>query len=79
MVTFVTIVFIFVSLVMVLAILLLLGGVVGAQIGVRAAQRLPPEKLRLLLALVVLGVAVRLAFGLALTPAELFSIQTAVA
>ena len=63
----------------VLAILLLMGGVVGAQVGVRAAQHLPPERLRLLLALLVLGVAIRLAFGLALTPAELFSIQTAIA
>ena len=61
----------------VLAGLLLAGGVVGAQLGVRAAQRLAPAKLRLGLALIVLGVAVRLAVGLALTPAELFSVFTA--
>lgn len=60
-----------------LAVLLLVGGVVGAQFGARAAQRLPPERLRLFLALLVLAVAVRLAIGLTWTPKELFSIQTA--
>ena len=58
----------------VLAGLLLIGGVVGAQLGVRAAGKLSPVRLRLGLALLVLGVAVRLAIGLALTPAELFSV-----
>jgi uncharacterized membrane protein YfcA len=62
-----------------LAVLLLLGGVVGAQVGARAAQRLPQQRLRLFLALLVLAVAVRLAVGLTWTPAELFSIQTAIA
>jgi uncharacterized membrane protein YfcA len=62
-----------------LAVLLLIGGVVGAQFGARAAQRLPPERLRLFLALLVLAVAVRLAIGLTWTPKELFSIQTALA
>jgi len=61
-----------------LAALLLLGGVVGAQLGARAAQGLPPERLRLFLALLVLAVAIRLLVGLTWTPAELFSIQTAV-
>lgn len=58
----------------VLALLLLSGGVVGAQLGVRAAQKLQPEKLRLFLALLVVGVAVRLAIGLTWTPAELFTV-----
>ncbi len=58
----------------VLAMLLLVGGVVGAQFGVRAAQKLPPEKLRLFLALIVVGVAIRLAIGLTWRPAELFSV-----
>lgn len=61
-----------------LALLLLVGGVVGAQLGARAAQGLPPERLRLFLALLVLAVAVRLAIGLTWTPRELFSIQVAV-
>jgi uncharacterized membrane protein YfcA len=58
----------------VLALLLLLGGVAGAQLGVRAAQRLSPEKLRLALALLVLGVAVRLLWGLTVQPAALFTL-----
>ncbi len=62
-----------------LAVLLLAGGVVGAQFGAHAAQALPPERLRLFLALLVLGVAIRLLIGLTWTPRELFSIQTAMA
>jgi uncharacterized membrane protein YfcA len=58
----------------VLAMLLLVGGVAGAQFGVRAAQRLSPEKLRLALALLVLGVAVRLLWGLTVRPAALFTL-----
>jgi uncharacterized membrane protein YfcA len=58
----------------VLAMLLLVGGVAGAQLGVRAAQRLSPEKLRLALALLVLGVAVRLLWGLTVRPAALFTL-----
>ncbi len=58
----------------VLALLLLAGGVAGAQFGVRAAQKLSPERLRLALALIVLAVAVRLFFGLTWKPAELFTL-----
>ena len=61
----------------VLAMLLLVGGVVGAQFGVRSAQKLPPERLRLFLALIVVGVAVRLAIGLTWRPAELFTVYGA--
>ncbi len=56
----------------VLALLLLFGGVAGAQFGVRAAQRLRPEKLRLALALLLLAVAARLLFGLTVRPESLF-------
>ena len=58
----------------VLAMLLLVGGVLGAQFGVRAAQRLEPEKLRLFLALIVVTVALRLGVGLTYRPAELFTV-----
>jgi hypothetical protein len=58
----------------VLALLLLVGGVTGAQVGVRAAQKLSPDRLRLALALIVLGVAVRLFIGLTWTPAEPFAL-----
>ena len=58
----------------VLALLLLLGGVTGAQVGVRAAQKLSPDRLRLALALLVLAVAIRLFIGLTWTPAEPFAL-----
>jgi uncharacterized protein len=58
----------------VLALLLLLGGVTGAQVGVRAAQKLSPDRLRLALAIIVLAVAVRMFIGLTLTPAEPFAL-----
>ncbi len=58
----------------VLALLLLLGGVTVAQLGVRAAQKLSPDRLRLGLAIVVLAVAGVLLIGLTLTPAEPFAL-----
>jgi uncharacterized membrane protein YfcA len=59
----------------VLAALLLVGGVVGAQLGARFAQRMPPEKLRLALAAIVLLVAFRMALGLGFRPDEIFTVQ----
>ncbi|MEM9319633.1 MAG: sulfite exporter TauE/SafE family protein [Pseudomonadota bacterium] len=61
---------------MVLAVLLLLGGVVGAQIGTRIGVRMKAEQLRILLALMVLAVCGRLALDLLLEPAELYSLGT---
>lgn len=58
----------------VLGVLLLIGSVIGAQLGARAAQNLPGEKLRLALSLIVLAVAVRLFVGLTWTPDELYSV-----
>ena len=60
----------------VLAFFLIVGGVIGTQFGVRAGERLRGEQLRLLLALLVLAVAVRLFFGLIIEPTDLFSIAT---
>ena len=60
----------------VLALILMLGGVAGAQYGARAGQRLRGEQLRALLALLVLAVALRLAFDLFVTPANLYSLTT---
>ncbi len=57
-----------------LALILLVGGVVGAQFGTRAGQLLRGEQLRGLLALMVLAVCIALAFDLVLTPSELFSV-----
>ncbi|WP_108259166.1 sulfite exporter TauE/SafE family protein [Mangrovicoccus ximenensis] len=58
----------------VLAILLLIGGVIGAQIGSVIALRLKAEQLRILLAGMVLLVCFKIALDLLLTPSELFSI-----
>ena len=55
-------------------LLLLVGGVVGAQIGTRWCAKLRGEELRLLLALVVLAVAAKLVFDLTARPENLFSI-----
>ena len=61
----------------VLAALLLVGSVVGAQLGAKLAQRIKADHLRLLLALLVLAVAVRMALGLAWRPDEIYTIQIA--
>jgi uncharacterized membrane protein YfcA len=58
----------------VLAGLLLLGSVTGAQIGARIAQLAKPEVLRLILASIVLAVALRLAFGLGVRPDEVYTV-----
>ena len=60
----------------VLALFLILGGVVGAQFGVRIGARLHGEQLRLLLALLVLAVALRLFIGLVVRPDDPFSVTT---
>ena len=57
-----------------LALLLIIGGVIGAQIGARVGVRLKAEQLRILLSLLVLAVAGKIALDLLLQPAELFSI-----
>jgi uncharacterized protein len=59
---------------MMLAVILILGGVIGAQIGSRVGMRLKAEQLRILLSLLVLAVATRIAFDLLLRPDELYSI-----
>jgi len=61
---------------MVLAVLLLVGGVVGAQIGTRVGTYLKAEQLRILLALIVLGVCMKLAFDLLFQPSELYSLDS---
>ncbi len=59
---------------MLLAVLLLVGGVIGAQIGTQIGTRMKAEQLRILLALMVLGVCGKLALDLLLRPAELYSL-----
>lgn len=59
----------------VLALILLASAVIGAQFGARVSGRLRGEQLRGLLALLVLLVCARLAYGLVVTPDELFVIK----
>jgi len=58
----------------VLAFPLVIGGVIGGQFGVRAGQKLRAEQLRALLALMVLGVALRVLIDLVVRPSDLYSI-----
>ena len=59
----------------VLAGLLLVGGVVGAQYGAVLATRMKPDFLRLALAIVILLVGARMALGLAWRPDEIFTVE----
>ncbi|MCK5547355.1 MAG: sulfite exporter TauE/SafE family protein [Rhodospirillaceae bacterium] len=61
----------------VLAILLLIGAVIGAQFGARAGAKLGGEQLRILLALMVLGVCVKIALDLTLEPNDIYTIGQA--
>jgi uncharacterized protein len=60
----------------VLALVLLVGGVIGAQLGTRFGQRLRGEQLRAMLAFIVLAVAAKLLFDLTVAPPDLYSIET---
>ena len=59
----------------VLAALLLIGGVVGAQYGAMLTTRVKPDLLRLALSIIILLVAMRMALGLAWQPDEIYSIE----
>jgi uncharacterized protein len=58
----------------VLAAILMVASVIGAQYGVRVGQKLRGEQLRALLALLVLAVGMRLAISLVVKPEDLFSV-----
>jgi len=59
----------------VLALILMVGGVTGAQFGARAGQKIRGEQLRLLLGLLVLAVGIRFAIELVIRPDDLFTIR----
>ena len=59
----------------VLAVLLLVGSVAGAQVGARFASKVKPEYLRLALAVIVLLVAGRIALGRGWRPDEIYSVE----
>jgi uncharacterized membrane protein YfcA len=58
-----------------LALILMTGGVIGAQFGARAGQNMRAERLRLLLGLLVLAVGLRFAYQLVVQPGDIFSIR----
>jgi len=58
----------------VLAVCLLVSGVIGAQIGTKLGLKMKAEQLRILLALMVLAICIKIALGLILMPAELYSL-----
>ena len=60
---------------LVLAALLIVGGVIGAQFGARAGQRIRAEELRAALALMVLAVCLKLAFDLVSDPVDMFELM----
>ncbi len=59
---------------MMLAAVLILGSVVGAQVGLKMAPRIRGERLRFILALIVLGVCGQMLAGLLLKPTSLFAV-----
>ncbi len=58
----------------VLAALLLLGSVIGAQFGTKIAQLVKPEFLRLILAAIVVAIALRMLWGLGVRPDEVYTV-----
>jgi uncharacterized membrane protein YfcA len=58
-----------------LALFLMVGGVIGAQFGARAGQKMSGERLRLLLGLLVLAVGIRFAINLIVPPETLYSVR----
>ena len=61
----------------VLALILMVGGVIGAQFGARAGHKMAGERLRLLLGLLVLVVGLRFAYQLMVVRRDLFSLRMA--
>jgi uncharacterized membrane protein YfcA len=59
----------------VLALILMVGGVIGAQFGARAGHKMTGERLRLLLGLLVLMVGLRFAYQLVVQPEDIYSIR----
>ena len=58
----------------ILSFLLLIGGVIGAQFGVRIGLRLKAEQLRILLAILVLAMCLKITLELFVTPVEIFTL-----
>jgi uncharacterized protein len=59
-----------------LAFVLTIGSVIGAQFGGRIGARLPGEQLRFLLGLLIISVAVGVCYELVATPVDLYALQS---
>lgn len=59
----------------ILAVLMIIGSVFGAQIGTRMGLKIAAEYIRAMLALMVLAVVIKLAFGLFLEPDDLYTVM----
>ena len=59
----------------ILALILMVGGVIGAQFGANTGQKMRPERLRLMLGLLVFAVGVRFAYELVVPPDDVFSLR----
>lgn len=62
----------------VLALVLLVGAVVGAQFGAGIGEKIRGEQLRAMLAVIVLTVCAKIVFDLCVTPSNLYTLETAV-
>lgn len=60
-----------------LALVLVIGSALGTQWGTKLGSRLPGEQLRLILALVVVAVAVKMLFGILIKPHDIYSLVLA--
>jgi uncharacterized membrane protein YfcA len=62
----------------VLALILMVGGAIGAQFGAQAGQKMRAERLRLLLGVLILAVGVRFAVAMVVPPADVYTVQPSV-
>jgi len=62
----------------VLALILMVGGAIGAQFGAQAGQQMRAERLRLLLGLLILAVGIRFALVMVLPPNDVYTVQPSV-
>jgi uncharacterized membrane protein YfcA len=62
----------------VLALILMVGGAIGAQFGAQAGQKMRAERLRLLLGVLILAVGIRFALVMVVPPADVYTVQPAV-
>ena len=62
----------------VLALILMVGGAIGAQFGAQAGQKMRAERLRLLLGILILAVGIRFALVMVVPPADVYTVQPSV-